>query len=121
MSTLKGLDPGRLKHRVEILRYTEVEDEDGNSVEALKPLRKVWAEVRPMRGQESLEYYKITNSETYKITMRYTDVTDKDVLHFRGDQFRIQSVIDPLEEHYYLELICVKREDHDTREVSTDG
>ena len=32
MSLVKGINPGRLKHRVTIMRYQETEDELGNTV-----------------------------------------------------------------------------------------
>lgn len=114
----KGLDPGRLKKRVTIKRYQEVEDEEGNAVETLLPLKTVWAEIRAKRGDEQAEYYKTLNTETYKVTMRYTDVTEKDVLDYNGHQFQILSIVDPLEEHYYLELLCIDYIDHKVPEVS---
>ena len=80
MSQVKGINPGRLKHRVTIMRYQESEDELGNTVNTLAPLKSCWAELRPIRGKEQLEYYKNINDLMYKITIRYTDVTEKDVV-----------------------------------------
>lgn len=117
MSLLNGINPGRLRHRVTIMRYQESEDEMGNTVYALAPLKTVWAEIRPQRGKEALEYYKDTNTESYKVTMRHTDVTEKDVLLFRSRQFLINYITNPLEDSYYLEITCTEKKDHEA-EVS---
>ena len=58
MSRVKGIDPGRLNHRVTIKRYAEKEDDLGNTVNELVPVKTVWAEILPIKGQEGLEYYK---------------------------------------------------------------
>lgn len=53
MSLVKGINPGRLKHRVTIMRYQETEDELGNTVYELAPLKTCWAELRPVRGKRT--------------------------------------------------------------------
>ena len=107
MSLVKGINPGRLKHRVTIMRYQETEDELGNTV----------YELRPVRGKEQLEYYKSVNDLMYKVTIRRTDVTEKDVILFRGRQFQINYITNPLEDNYYLELMCTESKDHAVKEV----
>lgn len=114
---LKAINPGRLNHRVSIMRYYDTLDALGNTVNVLLEYKKVWAEIRPLRGSEQLEYYKYNNQQNYKITIRYTDVTTKDVILYHGRQFQIQSVINPLEDRYYLELMCVEDIDHAVKEA----
>ncbi len=120
MSRLKGIDPGRLNKRVTIMRYADTTDDMGNTVNVLEPLRTVWAEIRPTRGKEGLEYYKDKNSEMYKVTVRMTDVTEKDVLVFKGRQFLINYVTNPLEAGYYLEIFCTEEKDHEVEEASDE-
>nr|DAF45778.1 MAG TPA: Putative head tail adaptor [Siphoviridae sp. ctmP938] len=115
MALLKGLNPGRLSRRVTICRYSEGSSELGSMEVVLRPLKEVWAEIRPLRGNEQLEYYKITNRETYKITIRFTDITEKDVIVFKGRQFRINYMLNPLEANYYLELFVTEDKDHEVR------
>ena len=116
MSLLQAVNPGRLRHRVAIMRYHDTTDALGNTVNVLQEYKKVWAEIKPLRGTEQLEYYKYNNQETYKVTIRYTDVTAKDVLRFSGRQFQIQAVINPNEDRYYLELMCIEDIDHAVKE-----
>ena len=95
----------------------ETEDELGNTVYELAPLKTCWAELRPVRGKEQLEYYKSVNDLMYKVTIRRTDVTEKDVILFRGSQFQINYITIPLEDNYYLELMCTESKDHAVKEV----
>ena len=69
---MKGINPGRLNKKVNILRYIETEDELANIVSTLSVNKRVWAEIRPLRGSEQLEHYKTTSKLVYKITIRNT-------------------------------------------------
>ena len=117
MSQVKGINPGRLKHRITIMRYQETEDGLGNATQELAPLKSCWAELRPVRGKEQLEYFKNVNDLMYKITIRYTDVTEKDVVAYNGRQFQINYITNPLEDNYYLELMCTESKDHAVKEA----
>ncbi len=117
MSRVKGINPGRLKHRITIMRYQEAEDGLGNATQELVPLKSCWAELRLVRGKEQLEYFKNVNDLMYKITIRYTDVTEKDVVAYNGRQFQINYITNPLEDNYYLELMCTESKDHAVKEA----
>lgn len=121
MSLVKGINPGRLNHRVTIMRYQDTEDELGNTVNELVPFKMVWAEIRPTRGTEQLEYYKNTNEQSYKITIRYTDVTQQDVILYKERQFQINAIANLLEDNRYLELLCTESIDHAVRQVGGDS
>lgn len=120
MSMVKGINPGRLKHKVTIMRYQDTEDVMGNTVNVLNPLKSTWAEIRPLRGKEQLEYYKNTNEQSFKITIRHTDVTTKDVIVFRNRQFQINAISNPLEDDYILELLCTESVDHAVKEAEPE-
>lgn len=112
---MKGINPGRLNKKVNILRYIETEDELANIVNTLSVHKRVWAEVRPLRGNEQLEHYKTTSKLVYKITIRNTDVTENDVIEYQGRQFLINYIVNPLETNYYLELMCTENKGHEER------
>ena len=114
--SIKGINPGRLNKRLIIMKYQETEDELGNTVNVLKPLKKIWGEIRPIRGDEQLEYYKNVNTIAVKITVRNTDITEKDVIEYENRQFLINYIINPLESNYYLEIICTEKKDHRVKE-----
>lgn len=112
---MKGINPGRLNKRISIMRYQESEDELGNVISTLALYKKTWAEIRPLRGNEQLEYYKTTSSLTYKIIVRNMDISEKDVIEYQGRQFLINYIVNPLEASYYLELMCTENKEHRER------
>ena len=123
MSRVKGIDPGRLNHRVTIKRYAEKEDDLGNTVNELVPVKTVWAEILPIKGQEGLEYYKNNNTETYKIRLRakaVSDRTEKDVICWKERQFLIQTIADLRMDGVYYEIQCIEDKDHSVPE-GTEG
>lgn len=124
MSRVKGFDPGRLNNRVVIKRYRETEDDLGNTINQLVPVKTVWAEILPVKGNEALEYYKNNNTETYKIRIRakaVPDLTEKDVISWKGRQFLIQTIVDLRMDGVYYEIQCVEDRDHSVAEAEDAG
>lgn len=116
-----AINAGRLKKRIEIWKYTEAETELGAVRTELTKVRTVWAELRPTRGSEFLEYYREANKLQFKVTMRYIPgLTEKDVLVYKGRQFEINSIVNILEENTYLEVYCTEFKDKAIEEAD-DG
>ena len=109
---VKSINPGRLNKRVSIYRYSEMETSLGATKTGLKKTATVWAELRPVRGTEFLEYYREANALQYKITMRWRDgLTEKDVIVYEGRQFEINSIINIMEGNTYMEVYCTESKD----------
>lgn len=107
-----ALDAGRLNKKVTIYGYTEIDSPLGGKKVALAKKAKVWAELKPVRGTEFLEYYRDTNELQYKITIRYRpDVTEKDVILYKKRQFEINSIININEDDVALEIYCTESKD----------
>lgn len=107
-----SLNTGRLNKRVGIWRYQSIENPLGGDKVVLKKVKTIWAEMKPTRGTEFLEYYKDANALQYKVTIRYRpDMTEKDVLEHNGRQFEINSIININEENVALEIYCTERKD----------
>lgn len=126
MSLVKGIDPGRFKKRVTIMRYEKVEDAEGNETNVLRTYKTVHAEIRPTRGDERKEYFAVYGQQTYKVTMRYIDLRSDDVLKYTNRngtrQLRVVGQpVDVLEDHYILEAYCVDRENHEAKEAEENG
>ena len=99
-----SLNAGRLKKHIEIWRY-------GSTVNA--------GEIRPARGSEYTEYYKEQHDLSVRITIRYyEDLRPTDVLMYHGRQFLIQSIVNPEEQNYILEVMCTEKTDKHKPEVS---
>lgn len=109
MRQVKGLNPGRLDKRVTILRYQDYTTELKGRSNELVPVKTVWAELRPLRGTEGTEYFRDVNTQGYKVTMRFTEGVDvKSVIEYKGRQFKIQYIVNPLEYDYMLEVYCTE-------------
>lgn len=107
-----SLDAGRLNKRIAIWGYEQIENPLGGSKVTLKKKAEVWAEIRPVRGTEFLEYYRDSNALQYKITIRYrSGITEKDVLVRGSHQFEINSIIDIDFQHIALEIYCTEMKD----------
>lgn len=119
---VKTMNIGRLNKRISIYRYTEAETALGGSKTCLKRVASVWAELRPMRGTEFLEYYREANALQYKVTMRWrSDLTEKDVLVFDKRQFEINSIINIMEGNTYMEVYCTESKDTKILEEVKNG
>ena len=117
-----SINAGRLKRHIEILRYQDTVNAAGSNVNRLVPIKTVPGEIRPVRGSEYTEYYKEQHELSYKITIRYwSGLQPTDVLRHHGRQFLIQSIINPEEADYILEVMCTEQDDKHKPEVSTDG
>ena len=113
-----AVNAGRLKKRIEIWRYVETETALGDTKTELAKIREVYAELKPTRGTEFLEYYRDANQLQFKVTMRYIPgLTEKDVLVYKGRQFEINSIINILEENAYLEVYCTESKDKTIEEA----
>lgn len=124
MGFVKGINPGRLNKRVEIWRYADVDTETGAKRAELQKYATVWAELKPTRGTEFLEYYREANALQFKCTMRYQkslNLTEKDVLVCQGRQFEINAVLNLMEEGKYLEVYCTESRDTRIAEDAPDA
>lgn len=107
-----SLNTGRLSKRINIWRYHSEKNPLGGEKTVLGKVATVWAEMKPTRGTEFLEYYKDANALQYKVTIRYRPgLTEKDVLEHNGRQFEINSIININEENVALEIYCTERKD----------
>lgn len=107
-----SVNAGRLNKRVNIYRYTTITDSLGQDKTVLRLVKTVWAELRPTRGTEFIEYYKEANALQYKVTMRYlSELTEKDVLVYHDRQFAINSIINIMEDNAYMEVYCTETKD----------
>ncbi len=98
---------GRLNKRINILDFRESENELGQTVNALKVVKTVWAEIHPLKSKEYIEAGLTQTESTYKITMRYfKDLTEEMCIEYNGQQFSITSICDIEMAHQFYELMC---------------
>lgn len=104
-----NVEIGTLDKRVTILTYVETTDEIGLTHQELVDVigHPVWARIEPARGRTYYEQYKDKVEMLTKITIRYRKGLTTDMLvRYRGQTYKITSVVDPYEAHVKLELMC---------------
>lgn len=100
------------------MRYRDVPNGLGGVVSRLAPYKTVYAEIRPVRGNEYTEYYKERHELLVKITMRFQPgLLPTDVLSWNGKQYLINSVINPEQQDYILEAMCTEKNETERLEV----
>jgi SPP1 family predicted phage head-tail adaptor len=86
---------GILDRRVVIESYTTAQDEVGEPVKSYTTLDTVWAQVRPLRGQERF----VAQQEYAEVTTRFrlrhrTDIDEKMRLVYGGDEYDIVAILE---------------------------
>ena len=105
-----AINAGRLKKHIEIWRYVSTVNDAGSDVNRLEKVKTVFGEIRPVRGSEYTEYYKEQHELSIKVTLRYwAGLKATDVLVYHGRQYLIQSIINPEEANYILEVMCLEK------------
>lgn len=101
----------RLNNRVEIHREQIVEGNLGDKRE-YKLYKKVWADIIPLSvnsvtTSEDFEYIETK----FKIIMRKTDITETDIIYYKGTKYEISHIIPFFNENTYIEVHCfIKKE-----------
>ena len=100
-----------LNHRIEIWQEAENDtNEYGESSHDDELVGYLWALVVPNRGNEYRENYKLTQSQSYKITIRKTNGLNPSMwVVFNGKRLDIEAIQDLQSRNMYMELVCNER------------
>lgn len=94
-----------LTERVSITRRTEAQNAYGTLVPADSTLATVWALVRPMSGRERDRGQQTEARANYLVVIRYrSDLTEKDILTWRGTEMNIRFFRDRGPRARFLEI-----------------
>lgn len=85
---------GKLRHRIEIVDYTESENSFGEMIKIPIVCKKLWAKVENKTGKESKDSNdKINNVECLKIKIRYyKDINTNMMIRFKDKDYFITSI-----------------------------
>lgn len=98
---------GRLRHRVNILGATTMDDGYGGTDKTIATKKTVWAAVEPLRGQKLAEAQQINAKIDTRITMRYNDtIKPDDTLGHGEHRYRVLAIINLQERNIELNLLC---------------
>lgn len=97
--------PGELSQRVTFKRKAQTTDEYGTVSEALTDVATVWAHVRPMSGRERVQAQQVEANANYLVVVRNRDdLTEADVIVWRGQNLNIRFIKDRGPRAMYLEI-----------------
>ena len=103
------MEAGRLNRRVTIERVQETQNSFGELVEVWNTLAVVWAQWRPLKGQEKFSARQTHPELSGEFRLRYrADTNPKDRITMQGRIFDIESVVDIDDRH--RELVCAVEE-----------
>jgi len=89
------MNPGKLRHRVSILKKTTGTDPDGYPTEEWAAVATVWAEVKPIAGREYFTAAAVQAEHQVRFTMRYRkDVTSDMRLRYDDQDYEIKAILD---------------------------
>ena len=92
---MQAIDPGRLKHRVQIQVRSSTTDAMGQAAEVWSVVATVWAEAMPLRGREFFAAAQVQQEHAVKFTLRWrADLVPTSRLVWRGQAYDITGVTD---------------------------
>lgn len=98
---------GRLRHRIEVQRRTDVGDGAGGYTGQWATFLTLSAEVIGLAGREAMIAGALTGVTPYRITIRYRrDVSVQHQLIHEGRKLNIRSINDPDGLGRWLTLVC---------------
>ncbi|UDY80764.1 head closure protein [Geobacillus phage GR1] len=105
------MNPGKLNKRVEIMELGQVSDGGGGYEDAFIPIKKVWANIRPVYGREKWQAQQAQAEISHKVIIRYTDAINRShILSFNGKKYDIQYIINIDESNRFLEIQVLERQ-----------
>lgn len=101
---------GRLNKRVTFETPTVGKDAYGDRQAEWSEIATQWAAVEPLNGREFFQAQAENSSVEVRIRVRYSEalagMTPKCRAVYRGTAYNIVSVIDPVERHAELVIMC---------------
>lgn len=103
------MNPGRLRHRVQLQAATLTPTSTGVRSEAWTTYGTVWAQIAPEVSREGGTRDQISPSTSHTVTLRYRDdVENGHRVLYRGRVFRVEGIINEEERQRFLRLACVE-------------
>lgn len=103
------MNPGALRHRIDIQSVSLAADTIGGSVETWATITggAVWARVKPLEGRESSQADQTMRLVTHSVTIRYlSTVTTAMRVKFGARIMRIVGIVNQDERNEWSKLMC---------------
>ena len=104
------MNPGSLKHKIDIMGNVKSENEVGETTYIFQKIGTMRAEIIPQTGAlQKQQADTILTNVTHKIRVRYSagkDVTKDMKIHFGNHKFEIKYILNPYFKNQWLEIFC---------------
>ena len=101
------METGKLRHRIEIQKFTETRDAHGGTIKEYEELATVWAFVRPMTGRELVDGNQVEGQVDLQIEIRQrSDISTHHRIIHLSRTLEIISVRDENERHKKTIIHC---------------
>jgi len=104
------VNPGELRHRIEIWGRKKVENELGETDYINTKINTIWAAIIPQTAKlQSAPADTILSNTTHKIIVRYSagkDIKQDMYILFKGHRFDIKYILNPYFKNETLEIFC---------------
>ena len=103
------MNVGKLTRKVMLMRCTETKDAAAEPIRSYANLAEVWASIEPLSVREQIQAQQSQTVYSTRIRIRYLEgLKATDRVLWDGRTFEISSIIDKLERHHEMELLCVE-------------
>ncbi len=85
---------GQLRHRLAVMRATEVVLPNGERSKVWNTISTVWGAIEPLSAKEATSAQQTGGNVTHKITVRGARLTTQDRIVYSGRTFHLESVLD---------------------------
>lgn len=104
------MNPGKLRHKMDVYGYVKGENEVGETTHDFKKIASIRAEIIPQTGvMQKQQADTILTNVTHKVKVRYSagkDITKDMRLYFRNQKFEIKYILNPYFRDEWLEIFC---------------
>ncbi|WP_196606500.1 phage head closure protein [Pectinatus frisingensis] len=101
------INSGTLDRKIDFWQYQEFKNEVHATEQKLVKVLSTWARIEPARGREYYEAQRTKDADVFKITMRYRENIDSNmIIKYKKQEYTIQTIADPYMRHESLELYC---------------
>jgi len=110
---VKSISIGRLRYKCELKSPTDTSDGAGGRSQTYSTIANIFADIRPMGGDEAYRQGKVQTKNTHKIYMRQrSDMSADYIIVYEGRTFQIQNIKNVDERDRFFEITATEGVSH---------
>lgn len=101
------MNPGRLNKRITIERLTRKKHENGEIIEDYEVFKTIWAEIKPVSGNQFFVAKQINSEISHNVYIRYrSDLNPSMRIKFKDRAFEILYLMNVNEGNQLMQIYC---------------